>query len=211
MLPLLIPTQPLAAPSDYGYDPSANPEPGGAHINQTTLAWPAFTAVDAWLAQQDLAAMRRQFDSDGYVVARGIIDPPALDVYIGLHDALVSGELQAVCSAAREDARRGGLESATVKVLWGDARWSRSQLLGELARGNWGVCRAHSLDIFAPEEEHYFDLIRSERIVYAPHSSMTEQFSDEELEDEAANGDGRVSSEQMARHREELRARLVAD
>jgi hypothetical protein len=28
-----------------------------------------------------------------------------------------------------------------VYVFWGDARWSRAQLLGEIARGHWGLCR----------------------------------------------------------------------
>ena len=35
-----------------------------------------------------------------------------------------------------------------VNIYWGDARWSRTQLLGELARGNWGMCRATLKDIF---------------------------------------------------------------
>lgn len=32
----------------------------------------------------------------------------------------------------------------TVKTFWGDARWGRTQLLGEIARGGWGVCGAVS-------------------------------------------------------------------
>ena len=28
-----------------------------------------------------------------------------------------------------------------VYVFWGDAQWSRAQLLGEIARGSWGLCR----------------------------------------------------------------------
>ena len=35
-----------------------------------------------------------------------------------------------------------------IHVFWGDARWSRTQLLGELARGGWGMCRAAITDIF---------------------------------------------------------------
>ena len=38
--------------------------------------------------------------------------------------------------------------TCSVNIYWGDARWSRTQLLGELARGNWGMCRANLKDIF---------------------------------------------------------------
>ena len=29
-----------------------------------------------------------------------------------------------------------------MRVRWGDTRWSRAQLLGEIVRGSWGMCRA---------------------------------------------------------------------
>lgn len=29
--------------------------------------------------------------------------------------------------------------AVTVKCFWGDARWGRTQLLGEIARGGWGM------------------------------------------------------------------------
>jgi hypothetical protein len=29
-----------------------------------------------------------------------------------------------------------------VLAFWGDARWSRAQLLGEIARGHWGLAKA---------------------------------------------------------------------
>ena len=41
-----------------------------------------------------------------------------------------------------------------VNVYWGDARWSRTQLLGELARGSWGMCRADLKDIFVQATEY---------------------------------------------------------
>jgi hypothetical protein len=34
------------------------------------------------------------------------------------------------------------LARGTVMAFWGDARWSRAQLLGEIARGHWGLCKA---------------------------------------------------------------------
>ena len=30
-------------------------------------------------------------------------------------------------------------------IVWGEARWTRSQLLGEIARGPWGLCTVSCL------------------------------------------------------------------
>eukprot|EP00041_Stephanoeca_diplocostata_P034720 m.1197789 g.1197789 ORF g.1197789 m.1197789 type:complete len:527 (-) comp24569_c0_seq1:2931-4511(-) len=59
----------------------------------------------------------------------------------------VSGDLDDVCAIARADAARCGASAAPVDAFWGDARWSRTQLLGEIARGSWGVCRAEVNDV----------------------------------------------------------------
>lgn len=54
----------------------------------------------------------------------------------------ISGDLAVVCALVRrETARRGGTHAA-VRAVWGDARWARAQLLGEIARGHWGMCAA---------------------------------------------------------------------
>ena len=63
----------------------------------------------------------------------------------------VSGDLSDVCAAARVEAAAATTTAAEVKVFWGDARWSRAQLLGEIARGNWGVCHAGADDVAAAE------------------------------------------------------------
>ena len=34
-------------------------------------------------------------------------------------------------------------------VFWGDARWTRAQLLGEIARGHWGLCKASVTDFLS--------------------------------------------------------------
>ena len=39
----------------------------------------------------------------------------------------LSGELASVCNVAREEAARCG-RAPSVKVFWGDARWSRAQV-----------------------------------------------------------------------------------
>ena len=41
-------------------------------------------------------------------------------------DTFVSGDLSVVCGLARAEARRRGLTSALVRVVWGDARWGRA-------------------------------------------------------------------------------------
>eukprot|EP00656_Telonema_subtile_P017301 TRINITY_DN1925_c0_g1_i2.p1 TRINITY_DN1925_c0_g1~~TRINITY_DN1925_c0_g1_i2.p1 ORF type:complete len:494 (+),score=83.67 TRINITY_DN1925_c0_g1_i2:157-1638(+) len=60
---------------------------------------------------------------------------------------LITGNLKDVAASAAEDARRRG-STIEVKCVWGCVRWSRVQLLGELARGDWGMCRASATDIF---------------------------------------------------------------
>ena len=42
-----------------------------------------------------------------------------------------------------------GGEHGRVMVFWGDARWSRTQLLGEIARGHWGLATAIAADVIA--------------------------------------------------------------
>jgi len=64
----------------------------------------------------------------------------------------VVGALEQVALLAGEDVqRRGEGSKALVKAFWGTARWSRTQLLGELAQGGWGMCRAEAADAFPTE------------------------------------------------------------
>jgi len=60
-----------------------------------------------------------------------------------------------------------------VFVYWGDARWSRTQLLGEIARGHWGLCKTSLAEILAPPKERRAEL--TGRLVFAPISAMTEE------------------------------------
>ena len=65
----------------------------------------------------------------------------------------IGGEIAAVCQAAAAQpgwkaSGSSGAEKPRLQLYWGDARWSRTQLLGELARGNWGMCRAAWHDVF---------------------------------------------------------------
>eukprot|EP00051_Salpingoeca_urceolata_P033154 m.19220 g.19220 ORF g.19220 m.19220 type:complete len:631 (+) comp5898_c0_seq1:395-2287(+) len=127
-----------------------------------------------------------------------------------------------------------------VLVFWGDARWSRTQLLGELAKGSWGMCHADVSDAFAAEplgqqpdpKGLWTRLVTSGRLVYAPDNEMMRddrQGDDTDDDDdggggedghpprrrrpqtaEEADAEARAMNEQMAAHREQLRRRLLA-
>ncbi len=91
-------------------------------------------------------------------------------------------------------------KSVAVHAYWGDARWTRTQLLGELAKGSWGMCKAEGLDVICsqvperfraelktmgidpndlPEKSmgavHLWNrMMFSKRLVFAPVGEMTE-------------------------------------
>ena len=53
-------------------------------------------------------------------------------------------------------------------------QWSRTQFLGEIARGHWGLCRASVAEIAADPAERWAAL--DGRLVFAPKTEMTEEF-----------------------------------
>lgn len=112
----------------------------------------------------------------------------------------ISGDLSVVCALVRRETARRGATSASVRVIWGDARWSRAQLLGEIARGHWGMCTAAVHDVFSEEggRAQWGELVTSanERIVYAPRSEMTEEIDDDEEGEEGEEGEGGEESEE---------------
>lgn len=62
-----------------------------------------------------------------------------------------------------------------VAAFWGDARWSRTQLLGEISKGHWGLCKASVADVVTtPPQQRYAGL--SGRLAFAPVTEMTEDF-----------------------------------
>jgi hypothetical protein len=61
-----------------------------------------------------------------------------------------------------------------VYVFHGDARWSRAQLLGEIAKGHWGLCKASVSDLTLPVAERWGAL--DGRLAFAPVTEMTEPF-----------------------------------
>lgn len=85
------------------------------------------------------------------------------------------GGIEAAPPASHNEPLTTGVQPATGTVLcfWGDARWSRTQLLGEVARGHWGMCRAFPRDVHAAPHERRAGL--EHRLVFAPVTSMTEE------------------------------------
>eukprot|EP00397_Hematodinium_sp_SG-2012_P032714 GEMP01034856.1.p1 GENE.GEMP01034856.1~~GEMP01034856.1.p1 ORF type:complete len:671 (+),score=174.86 GEMP01034856.1:42-2015(+) len=103
-----------------------------------------------------------------------------------------------------------------ISVYWGDARWSRTQLLGELAKGSWGMCHGCASDAIPSENATLADftnfrkneltkhVIGEERLFFAPKSEMTEHFLGAPISEE----DERLLEQRMAEHREMLRRQI---
>eukprot|EP00873_Tetraselmis_striata_P014652 jgi/Tetstr1/434916/TSEL_023913.t1 len=73
--------------------------------------------------------------------------------------------------------RPGNLEprpGGGVLVFWGNAQWSRAQLLGEIARGSWGLCRAGVSELLAAPAERRPGL--DGRLGFAPITEMTDDY-----------------------------------
>lgn len=74
-------------------------------------------------------------------------------------------------------------EPVRLFVYWGYAGWSRCQLMGEIARGSWGLCRAATEDVVAKApHEVWADVYK--RLIFAPRSEMSETYNGQDPEDE---------------------------
>lgn len=161
---------------------------------------------------------------------------PALRVGGNQGGLWVVGTLEHVCHAAYRDVQRREPETkALVKAFWGTAGWSRTQLLGELARQSWGMCRAEAADIFPKEaqvhttagqsaappggwpdwDEIWESLVDGEpnRLLYAPVNEMCDSDGDEEEDEmspEEQDAAARELNDKMAEHREQLKRQLLA-
>ncbi len=60
-----------------------------------------------------------------------------------------------------------------VKVFWGDARWTRAQLLGEVARGHWGMVKAGVDDLTSNPKNVWTGL--DNRLIFAPITEMSDE------------------------------------
>lgn len=70
-----------------------------------------------------------------------------------------------------------------VFVYWGYAGWSRCQLMGEIARGSWGLCKANPEDVVSRTPSQVWQEVYP-RLVFAPHSEMSESYTSEAPEEE---------------------------
>ncbi len=99
---------------------------------------------------------------------------------------LVNGCLSELYVVAVHEAlaSEGSQACIPIHIYWGDARWSRTQLLGELARGSWGMCKAEGMDAICTQsivDEHtncvsptslWKHLLESKRLIYAPKVNL---------------------------------------
>jgi hypothetical protein len=69
---------------------------------------------------------------------------------------------------------------AKVLCFFGTAQWNRSQLLGEIARGHWGLAKSAPVDV-ARANGAYQRVMDSGSLVFAPVTEMTEDFMRDEL------------------------------
>jgi len=81
-------------------------------------------------------------------------------------------------SASAGEMVRGTPVKQPVWFFWGDARWSRVQLMGEIARGSWGLCRGDMQQTWELPREQLYDKIFPD-LVFAPKSEMTEDYAAE--------------------------------
>lgn len=65
-------------------------------------------------------------------------------------------------------------EPLSLLAFWGEARWSRTQLLGEAAKGDWGLCFGKAPDLAElPQARLWQCLVDEGRPVYVPKNEMS--------------------------------------
>lgn len=75
--------------------------------------------------------------------------------------------------AIRPKCLKAQSHSDQVKVFWGDARWTRAQLLGEIARGHWGMVKAGVEDLVCESSRAWTGL--DGRLIFAPITAMSDE------------------------------------
>jgi len=70
-----------------------------------------------------------------------------------------------------------------VFVYWGYAGWSRCQLMGEIARGSWGLCKANTQDVVSKRPDEVWQAVYP-RLVFAPKSEMSESYGGDSPQEE---------------------------
>jgi len=145
-----------------------------------------------------------------------------------LNGVTIAGDLASVVRISHEDWERESScreqqnlkrlpmptpPSRLVYACYGDGTWTRSQLIGEIARGSWGMAVYKSADVFkVPNEQHppspselYMKLHNEDRPIEPGENEMSRDF------DEALDPRPFEDTEEARRHREHLRAQLLAN
>ena len=73
--------------------------------------------------------------------------------------------------------KRNNKDKIDVRIIWGIAGWSRTQLLGEIARGSWGMCRADIQEIFPENKELWNVLDKSSRPIYSGTNDFSQKYT----------------------------------
>jgi len=104
------------------------------------------------------------------------------------------------------------LPNRDVLLAWGDGTWSRTQLIGEIARGGWGMCRFKANDVFKipgeptpPSSESLFRKLHRQNRVLAPGQNEMSRAINESIDIRPFE-----QNEQLVRHREFLRTQLLS-
>ncbi|CAK0810519.1 unnamed protein product [Prorocentrum cordatum] len=112
----------------------------------------------------------------------------------------------AAAAAEGAAARRAAGEPVRLLVFWGYAGWSRCQLMGEIARGSWGLCRAPDGLAAAEHSEVWGAVYR--RLLFAPRSELSDSYGDRTPEEAAQRRELRrmaILQELIRRRPSELR------
>lgn len=137
------------------------------------------------LAAQHVAAKGALPATAGRLVAgqsvrvKSLANRPAI-----LEEWVADGEKWAVRMLGSGEAKRfsgdelEGLDqgvAGTVYAFFGYAGWSRAQLLGEIAKGHWGLCHSVVADLVCASTLDAWDALE-DRLVFAPKTEMTDDY-----------------------------------
>ena len=73
----------------------------------------------------------------------------------------------------KQDAR----DNINLRVIWGLAGWSRTQLLGEIAKGSWGMCRGDINELFPIQKQLWESLNKSSRPIYSGANDFSQKYT----------------------------------
>jgi len=106
-------------------------------------------------------------------------------------------------TTASTSGRSAALGSVRLYVFWGYAGWSRCQLMGEIARGSWGLCQASAGDLAARDPEALWTQIYH-RFIFAPKNELSETYGGQDTDAEQRRRELR----RLALYREFLRRQV---